>query len=510
MPVGRLSHRKQFQVMTFVSLICSQTCEMIGLNINRLYSPIHILNDDVLLNIFDLYRLTDPDEYDEETGVTTIYWHRQRWWYNLAHVCRLWRNIILGSPSRLDLHLYCTNGVPVADMLAHSPPLPLTIDYRTVDREITAEDESGILLALSHRDRVRRIDLFQLPNVGKFVTVMDDQFPILERLYIDSRIEVVLPITFQAPNLRHLRLLTASLPIGSPLLTTATGLVTLYLLRIPASAYFPPSHLRTQLSLMAQLETLFIEFQSPIMIPNRDVESQSRQTPDMTQVTLPNLRWFEFRGLSAYSEGLVARISVPSLSFLHVEFFNQLSFTFSHLLQFTQSSENLRFTAVQVSFSARALSLHGFPWKWDTPLELQIKCSHLDSQVASGVQLFGTLSPVLSVVEQVTFSYQEHNQSSESHSNVDRRQWRELLRPFTNVKTIHVQDDLVSQIFRSLPSEDGEPPLELLPDLEEVGHSGEGDVRDAFTTFLNERQVSGHPVSLRLVDRSMFDIPQYL
>jgi hypothetical protein len=131
---------------------------------------------------------------------------------------------------------------------------------------------------------------------------------------------------------------------------------------------------------------------------------------------------------------------------------------------------------------------------------LRIECRHLDWQVASAVQFFGTLSPILSVVEKVAFSYREHYQSSEWHNDVDRRQWRELLRPFTNAKEIHVQDGLVSKISRSLPSDDGEPPLELLPNLEEVGYTGGSDARDAFTPFLNERQVAGHPVSLRSVD----------
>jgi hypothetical protein len=487
--------------MTLVSLICSQTCYLIELNSNRRPSPIHILNDDVLLRIFHLYRLAGPDEYEDGHGVT-IAWSHQRWWYKLAHVCRLWRNIIFESPSRLDLHLYCTKGVPVEEMLAHSPPLPLTIDYHTMGpREMTAEDESGILLALSYRDRVRHIDFWMLPTVGKFITVMDDQFPILERMHIYSRTEVVLPVTFQAPHLRHLRLWRASLPIESPLLTTtATGLVTLSLLNIPASAYLPPSYILTRLSLMAQLERLFIGFKSPI--PSRDVERQSRQTLDT--ITLPNLRWFVFHGVSAYLEILVARISAPSLNTLHVYLCNQLSFPVPRLLQFMQTSQNLTFSAVQVAFGERAVSLHAIPWK-DPPLLLRIRCRHLDWQVASAAQFFGTLSPALSVVEKVAFSYQEHKQSSEWHNNVDRRQWRELLRPFTNAKTIRVQDDLVSKIFRSLPSVDGEPPLELLPNLEEVGYSGESDARDAITTFLNERQVAGHPVSLRLVDRSMFN-----
>jgi hypothetical protein len=482
---------------------------LIGLtgNSNR---SINVLNDDVLLNVFHLYRLACPDEYDDGT-VMIFAWSHRRWWYKLTHVCRQWRRVILESPSRLDLHLYCTNGVPVADMLANSPPLPLTICYDMMYREITAEDESGLLLALSHRDRVRHIYFWRLPITGKFVTVMDNQFPSLERMYIDtcnSPTEVVFPVTFQAPNLRHLTLKSASLSIGSPLLTTtAAGLITLELFNIPASAYFPPSYILTRLSLLAQLDRLSIGFNFPT--PNGDIERQLHQTPGMT--TLPNLRWFVFYGVSAYLEGLVARISAPSLSTFRVYLFNQLSFPFPRLLQFIQASENLRFTAVQVTFDALAVFLHTVPWKWDSSLRLHIKCKHLDWQVASAVQVLGTLSPVLSVVEQVAFSYEEHKQSSEWHNIVDRREWRELLRPFTNAKTIHVQDDLVGKIFHSLPSDDGEPPLELLPNLEEVGYSGESDsLRDAFTTFLNERQVAGHPVSLRLVDHSMFNKPWVL
>jgi hypothetical protein len=344
----------------------------------------------VLLNIFDLYRLAEPDQYEEH--ILNVTRRRQRWWYKLVHVCRQWRNLILESPSRLDLHLFCTFGVPVASMLAHSPLLPLTIYYHT-DREITAEDESGIFLALSHRDRVHYVDLW-MPNVEKFITVMDDQFPVLEYMYINSWTEMALPVTIQAPKLRHLTLWTAYVPIGSPLLiATATGLVTLSLLNIPASAYFPPSYILTRLSLMVQLERLSITFHS--CIPNHDVESQLHQTSDMA--TLPNLRRFLFRGMATYLEGLVPRISTPSLSILRVNLSNQLPLTVPRLCQFIQSSESLTFRAVQVTFRAFSISLHVVPWKWDTPLMLQIKCGYLGWHVASTIQFFGTLSPVLSL-----------------------------------------------------------------------------------------------------------------
>jgi hypothetical protein len=51
------------------------------------HSPISILNDDVLLNIFYLYRLglhnMDKDE-DMELGEFVWIWKRQRWWYSTS------------------------------------------------------------------------------------------------------------------------------------------------------------------------------------------------------------------------------------------------------------------------------------------------------------------------------------------------------------------------------------------------------------------------------------------
>jgi hypothetical protein len=451
----------------------------------------------VLLNIFHLYRLAEPDEYENENGLLTYRWDRQRWWYKLAHVCRQWRNIILESPSLLDLHLYCANGVPVADMLAHSPPLPLAIHYRT-SWKITAEDESGILLALSHRDRVRRVDLWMLSNMGKFVAAMDDQFPVLECMYIFSQTEEVLPVTFQAPNLRQLRLWTASLPIESPLLTTTAGLVTLVLSDIPPFAYFPSSYLRTRFSLLLQLEKLSIGFRSPI--PDHDVEWQLHQTPDM--ITLPNLRWFVFHGASAYClDGLVAWITAPSLSFLHVKFFDQLFSTVPPLLQFMQTSESLSFSSVKLALEEDCVHVTAGPWRASSPLDLRIICDHLEWQVASAVQILGTLSPLLLAVEQVTLSYAERHYEPSWHNSVHRSQWRELVRPFINAKTFRVEGAPVGEMLRPLLSHDGEPPLELLQSLEEVEYSWEDDAEDVLIAFVNERQGAGHPVNLRLVHK---------
>ncbi len=70
-------------------------------------------------------------------------------------------------------------------MLAHSPPLPLTVDYRS-ENGVTAEDEEGILLALEQRHRVRHLRLiFPVQNLQKLVMAIDEEFPILEYLIVD-------------------------------------------------------------------------------------------------------------------------------------------------------------------------------------------------------------------------------------------------------------------------------------------------------------------------------------
>jgi hypothetical protein len=133
-------------------------------------------------------------------------------------------------------------------MLAYSPPLPLIIDHLDESHDITTRDEEDILLALQHHDRVRRIRLqIPIPNLRKIFIAMDEEFPMLEFLYVealgdDDYTSLILPTTFQAPYLRHLSL-NSVVYLGFPLITTATGLVTLVLGPIPLSTCIPPNQL---------------------------------------------------------------------------------------------------------------------------------------------------------------------------------------------------------------------------------------------------------------------------
>jgi hypothetical protein len=478
------------------------TCELTKPTSSRSHSPIYILNDHVLLEIFKFYQLDvrDEDNEDNEDNVRIIRrWDRQCWWYKLAQVSRAWRCVILASPVQLDLHLLCTYGVPVADMLLHSPPLPLILFYEG-DHEMTTEDENNALFALSHCDRVRRIFLrIPAPNLGRFVAAMDEEFPVLERMCIGSRLgdseRLVFPVTFQASNLRHVW--TAS--VGHPLLTNTPALVNLELIDIPASAYFPPSHILNLIALMPQLETFTIHFRYPL--PNRDVERQLLSTPITTRHLL-HLHLLSFRGVSDYFEVLVARINAPALSVLNVHFFNHLIFTVPHLFQFIQASANLRdrdrARAVELTFDKEFVSLVVGPdlSLWEHPLRFRITCRHLNWQVSSVVQILGALLPMLSLVEKLTLSYVDENGSSEWLNGVDRTQWRELFRPFIIVKTLCVPTSLDEGIARALCSEGGESPLELLPNLLELQYSDERWTDNAFSSFMIEREAAGKPLSL--------------
>jgi hypothetical protein len=115
-------------------------------------------------------------------------------------------------------------------------------------------------------------------------------------------------------HFKHRIYATFALPIGSRLLTTAVGLVTLYLHIVHPSTYFHPNILLRWLSFMPQLETLSVNFSFPV--PNRDVERQLTHAPITTHITLPNLHVFEFRGIGTYLEPLVHRVNAPRLESL--------------------------------------------------------------------------------------------------------------------------------------------------------------------------------------------------
>ena len=368
-------------------------------------------------------------------------------------VCRRWRYLILGSASHLGLCLVCSTGTPVAEMLAHSPPFPLIIDHDHTSHDLTPEDERGIIFALEHRDRVRRIYLsMPVPSLQKVVKAMVNQFSILEYLLIapptSPDTHLVLPATFSAPQLSHLKLNRLSSPIGSRLLTAAVSLVTLRLRWMHPSTNSYPNHLLQALSLLHQLKHLSISFSSPV--PNREIERHMLHTPNITHTMLPNLVYFKFGGVSTYLDALLSHMNAPLLEELKVHFFNQLSYITPNLRQLVMTTENLRCSSVKCLFYHKAVKVFDNATSWRPIFNIYVGCDHLDWQVSSIAQIFNVLSPLVSAVVDLTLDYRSHTLSSEWHNQADRAQWRKLLRSFRNVETLRVHDGLVGELSRCL------------------------------------------------------------
>ena len=463
---------------------------------------IHILDNDSLLNIFYLYRpvILDESEADDAQILSGGEWDRERWWYRLVQVCRRWRYIILESASYLRLALVCARGTPVADMLAHFPPLPIIIDHFDREHNFAPEDEEGVILALKHRDRVRRIRLEKpIPTLQKLLIGLDGVFPILEFLLIENQrhvkptteniVNLDLPETFRAPNLRHIVLMNFAIPIGSPIIATMGNLVTLSLNLIPPSVYFHPNALLQRLLHMPHLEVLGIAFNT-----HNGVERQLLRTPILTHVTLPNLRWLGFQGTNAYLEALLPRITIPLLEKLQIFLFNEPTYFIPHLQQFIR--RNLRLNTITITFRLDHLSVKAYPHKGARlyTLAMSLGGRHLDHQVASAAQVFHSHGTVFSAAEHLILK--SNRRSSEWISGANRTQWRELLGSFVNVKTLFVDGGLVRPLSRILQPGEGESPSELLPELQELSSSARGARRDAFTPFIDARQKAGLPVTL--------------
>jgi hypothetical protein len=115
--------------------------------------------------------------------------------------------------------------------------------------------------------------------------------------------------------------------------------------------------------------------------------------------------------------------------------------------------------------------------------------------VSSVAQISDLLSQIFSAVELLTLEHEVHSWSPGGHPAVDSAEWRKLLRPFSNAKTLRIDKGLVEDISRFLQLDDGELALELLPKLQELTYSG-GGRQDAFASFIDARENAGRPVTL--------------
>ena len=179
--------------VSFLLLLCLLVVSNHGPQVtgNRLPTvSIHILDDESLISVFFRYRpaVFGGGEDDKVRFRGGRRWNREDDGTNPLTFAED------GDASYSGRHpfwacLVCTTGTPVADMLAHSPPLPLAIDYDDRDCDITVEEE-GIILSLEQHDRVRRIRLhIPAPNLQNLIMVIDKEYPVLHHGTLDGEQE---------------------------------------------------------------------------------------------------------------------------------------------------------------------------------------------------------------------------------------------------------------------------------------------------------------------------------
>jgi hypothetical protein len=456
-------------------------------------TTIRTLNDDVLLEIFDYYRLDVNNSWNVRLG-----------WRKVSQVCRRWRHLIHSMAFHLGMRILCTNGTPTVAMLDHLSALPLFIDYRdTAGAKISQQDEFVILHAVLLRDRIRHINLHLPPsNFHKLLILLVEPYPKLEHLSLscslssttNADISLVLPKTFPAPNLRHLTLLGVNLPNRLRLLSSTTSIVTLVLGNIRSPGYFPPRLLVARLQLLPYLEELSVGFSVPIPRPSAERELLGKLG---SPVTLIKLKFFTFQGVSAYLEHLIAQIWVPRLERLDAAFFNQIAFALPHLSHLINTTEVFKSPTVRVFFGKEVIISRGdkiMP-RNGGPFTLRVICKQLDWQIDCAAQICSTLMPALSGTTQLKVDLDGQLKAKWTNGEIDGATWHELLRPFLGVNVLCICGALTQELSRALELDEVRLDPGLLPSMQEIVTEFSGV--KLLSSFIRSRQVAGHPVRLR-------------
>jgi hypothetical protein len=450
-----------------------------------------MLPDVALLEIFDFY--VDEDDTEE--------------WHILVHVCRKWRDVVFGSPCRLNLRLYCRARTPVRKTLYIWPALPIVISANSYGMW----GADNIIAALEHSHRICHLDLanFTSSQFEKVLAATQQPFPALTHLELRLRDETapIIPDSFlggSAPQLRRLLLDRIPFPGLPKLLLSATHLVNLDLQRIPHSGYFSPDELVTCFSVLTNLKRLNIEFESSQSWPDQ----KSRRPPPSTRALLPSLTELQFIGVSEYLEDLVARIDAPLLDKSDIVFFHQLIFDCPQLAQFISRTPKLKASdEVHVIFHDGSVWVT-LPQTFDGSLQLGISCTGSDWQLSSLAQVCSSSLPqdLISMVEQLYI--QCGNWVMPCTDDIENNQWLELLHPFTAVKRLYISWKFTSSIGPALQELSGERVIEVLPaslflPVESEPPEDSRLVEKGIRQFVSARHLAGHPITVSRWDGSM-------
>ena len=476
---------------------------------------INVLPDYVLLEIFDSCR----KDHDPRHLPFIPAWR----WHVLAHVCRRWRQIVLESPRRLDLQIFCTNGTPVRENLDIWPPFPISIQYRDTTKTL---DKDSLFAALEHPGRICHIELCQIgQHLSEVATVIQEPLPALEHLTLDFDFwreggeTPTLPIGFLggfAPRLRYMRLNGIHFPTLPTLLSSTSNLVDLYLNDIPEDDRTSPEAMVLCLAALTKLKFLQIGLQS--FLPASEFDGIP--LPPVTRTVLPALTCFHFQGNNVYLEEFVSRIDSPQLNSISINFFNGLNviyfdyFNFTldagvaQLFMFVDRSEAFEKTLIKdldVIFANSWMAFETYPRLESHPDWHLIGASTyrlvIHKNIQSIAEMFSQPSKMLSHVIHLKLSCDP----DEVYHLRDELQF--LLCKFTTVRTLRISKEFARQVALELEDIAGEMVAQVLPVLDFIYLDDQP--MSCVEKFLAARQSSGHPVTIVETEVEIDDIMEY-
>ena len=447
---------------------------------------IDVLPDVVLLGIFDFY--VDISSYDGKSGVEA--------WQSLVHVCRRWRTLVLESPRRLNLQLYCRPKTAAKGTLDVWPALPLI-----VKGFMALSGTDNILAALGQSNRVCHLSLSRLLGwqLEQVSAAMQVPFPELTdlRLISDGETMPVIPSSFMegsAPRLRSFELSGIPFPGLPNLLLSATRLVKLRLYKIPQSGYISPEAIVALISLLSGLEILLVEFQSPQSRPN----NRTRRPPPSKRSVIHSLTSLTFKGVVEYLEDLVTGIDTPQLNRLDITLFNQIDFDAPRLAQFINRTPKPGKRDATVLFSVDSVVVELPPGTF----KIAISCREPDWQLSSIEQVCNSSLHPLSTVEHLYIEH-KYRQLAWKIDAIESTVWLQFLLPFTSVKDLYLSKEFAPGISATLKELIGGRITEVLPCLQNIFVEGlmPGPFQESIGQFVAARQISDHPIAISAWER---------
>ena len=412
------------------------------------------------------------------------------------HVCRRWRQVIFASPHSLDLNIRCTYRTPVKTHLGIWPALPIVINYNDYHTEcITPDDEDNIVTALEpeHLDRIYSVELgITGSQLGRISTMMLRPFPVLDQLQIslDGGDVPALPDGFlggSAPRLQKISFDGVLYPALPTLLLSASGLVELWLFRMPLAGHISPEAMVAALAALPKLEKFGIGSQWATPLPDRICP------PPKTRTVLPTLTFFQFKGASDYLEDLVSRIDSPQLINISIIYFDPPNhFPVTQLVDFIDRSVGPRSTVFRRAYVTVykryvyvSLDHHSYHPRGNSTT-IRVAPQSIEWQFTHMAQVLSRISTALSNVVHLEL------RMGPQFGSMNDVEWRGLLQQFSGLQTLKLCSELASRMADTLEDVTDERVVGLFPSLKLICLQDQPE--SSIEKIVALRKLSGRPI----------------